>query len=546
VRDHCIRDDFTHKQIRNFLNFLRDTEHHNFLPKSVATLFKLKNVKMNLSKVPPGEYIHFSLRESINVKDYPFLNSVPTIRIDICIDGVPLVKSSKLVLWPILGNFCDNSTLHPFLIGCYVGYGGPNSINDYLGSLIDEVLIINENNGIEISGKTIPLEIRAFTCDAPARSFLAGTMYPTALRGCSKCNQVGRKESNYLIFQAKRGDLRSDLGFNLRLDPLYHHKEFLFENVPLELIDIGLVSQIPLEPMHLLDMGVTKRMMRLFVENKGNRYFRTKKILKETEDHYILIAAFVPVEFVRQPRDFAEICRYKSTEFRMILMYVGPVIFLERLNPEAFKLFMRLHCAVRLLYLAENYILAEKLLDEFVTNFESAFDKNYRSYNIHSLLHILQDAKTYVLTTISNYKFENFMQILKNKIKSPTNVPRQIANARAMGKFPKIASSKFDKIIINPQVRNNHCVLKNGNVVKVVWADKEGTSARGQVYKSHSDFYNSDFCSCQSLTGYILDPAELTEELVDFSLTGDVRSKLFRMPWKQKFVALPLIHHDLK
>jgi hypothetical protein len=87
--------------------------------------------------------------------------------------------------------------------------------------------------------------------------------------------------------------LRTDIYFNMRDDPGHHHKEFLFDNVPLELVDFGMVSNILLEPMHLLDLGIVKKILRLIVKNNGYKYFADKTKLSDTETHFLLISVCV-------------------------------------------------------------------------------------------------------------------------------------------------------------------------------------------------------------------------------------------------------------
>lgn len=75
--------------------------------------------------------------------------------------------------------------------------------------------------------------------------------------GCHICDQVGRKTNNRLTYSTRRGLPRTDESFALRYSP-EHYKSELF-NKPTALESSGMVTQFPVEPMHLLGLGVCKK-----------------------------------------------------------------------------------------------------------------------------------------------------------------------------------------------------------------------------------------------------------------------------------------------
>jgi hypothetical protein len=124
----------------------------------------------------------------MNIKDYPFLRDARKISNDICIDGVPLRKSSRLCMRPILGAFVDRRGEQPFIIGVYVGRRSPKSISEFMKDFVSEVQSINVD-GLVIEDRKVDFEIRAYCCDVPTRFFLASVKYPTSYDGCTKCCQ---------------------------------------------------------------------------------------------------------------------------------------------------------------------------------------------------------------------------------------------------------------------------------------------------------------------------------------------------------------------
>jgi hypothetical protein len=86
-----------------------------------------------------------------------YLHTTNTIEINI-----PLVKSSQLTMWPILGAFVNQRHISPFIIGVYCGYGSPKSINEYLADFVDEIKHINANEGIFVHNRKINFSLRCF------------------------------------------------------------------------------------------------------------------------------------------------------------------------------------------------------------------------------------------------------------------------------------------------------------------------------------------------------------------------------------------------
>jgi hypothetical protein len=100
---------------------LRTSSNRLDIPASPITLMGLPREELDIQTVSPKQYLHIGIGKNMKVADYPFLP------FDICIDGVSLVKSSKLWLWPILSAFVNKRGVKPFVIGVYAGYGSPKN-----------------------------------------------------------------------------------------------------------------------------------------------------------------------------------------------------------------------------------------------------------------------------------------------------------------------------------------------------------------------------------------------------------------------------------
>lgn len=117
-----------------------------------------------------------------------------------------------------------------------------------------------QRDGIEVSKDRIVknFRFRCFIADAPARALASSTMGHSSYFGCPKCNQVCFSEGHKLYYQFFVGELRMDESFLKREDILHHKPEFQHRAPLLEGI-IGMVSQIVIEAMHAVDLGVTKK-----------------------------------------------------------------------------------------------------------------------------------------------------------------------------------------------------------------------------------------------------------------------------------------------
>lgn len=120
------------------------------------------------------------------------LVSLNEIIIDVGIDGLPLFKSSKVCLWPILGKIA-NTNITPFIIGVYCGKNKPLSPEDFMSDFCSEVADL-QINGFKFNDEenvAISFKIRCFICDTPAKSFITGTKHHNSFHGCHKCCQIG-------------------------------------------------------------------------------------------------------------------------------------------------------------------------------------------------------------------------------------------------------------------------------------------------------------------------------------------------------------------
>lgn len=53
-----------------------------------------------------------------------------------------------------MGSFVDQPSIHPFVPGCYAGYGDPKDPNDFMKEFVEELKQLKEN-GVEVTKNRI-------------------------------------------------------------------------------------------------------------------------------------------------------------------------------------------------------------------------------------------------------------------------------------------------------------------------------------------------------------------------------------------------------
>ena len=101
------------------------------LPKTKSALFRNKQddkTELFITRiVSPGKYLHFGIEKCINRYETNFISDFEENSCHFNVDGLPLYKSSRTSIWPILGSFSNCRSRSPFIVGAWVGEGHPSS-----------------------------------------------------------------------------------------------------------------------------------------------------------------------------------------------------------------------------------------------------------------------------------------------------------------------------------------------------------------------------------------------------------------------------------
>jgi len=413
------------------LKGLKTHECFKNLPNSSRTILETPTNSSNLIRnVKPGIYYHFGLAKGIQMYAP---NNLSTIKIAIGIDGLPLSKSSSSQFWPILAYIANHPSYKTvFPIGIYHGNKKPSDSNDFLLDLVEEVKRLTLN-GIILNDTKVNVVIHLICCDAPAKSFILKVKGHTGFFSCTRCSIEGEYVNRRICFpytQSKSVE-RTHIGYVNALDEDYHSIPNVISNIS-ELNNIDLVKLFPVDYMHLVCLGVMKKLLFLWVQ-KGplNVRLRSTKI-NELSSLLLSLNSCTTSDFVRKNRSIQDLCRWKATEFRLFLLYSGQVVLKNIISKECYNNFMSLNIAMMILLSPDFEFLldyAGQLLDFFVQSFQNIYGVQYVSHNIHGLLHLCDDYIEYgPLDNCSAFKFENHMKQLKSYLRKHEKPLQQVIN----------------------------------------------------------------------------------------------------------------------
>lgn len=415
----------------------------NELPKDPRTLLKT-TISYNIQRKCGGEYYHFGIKQNIiNIlsAQSEIEPTYQTLQLQINIDGLPLLKSSNNQFWPILGRLVNIPSKEPFVIGIFSGTTKPTNLSDYLKDFINEFNELKEN-GMTYCDEYFKIAISSVICDAPAKAFVKNIKQYSGYYGCDKCAQEGEWRGK-MTFPEINAPLRTDQSFQMMTDE-EHHKG------PSPLSDTGLkmITQFPIDYMHMTCLGVVKRMLLIWMKGPLNNRLNSRTIQQISSD-LVHLRPFIPSEFARKPRSLCEIDRWKATEFRQFLLYTGPVVLEHHLHENLYKNVLLFSVSLHILlnsFLVEVYSgYANELLAAFVEHFGQIYGGESLVYNVHGPTHLAADAKQYgTLDNISSFPFENYLKKLKKMVRKPSFLLSQVIRRLSENRSVKVEDDKYE------------------------------------------------------------------------------------------------------
>lgn len=300
----------------------------------------------------------------------------------------------------------------------------------YLSELVTELIHLC-TNGIDLSLGKKKVVVEAFSCDAPAKSYILKIKGHTGFSSCTRCKTVGVFLERRVCFPDLINVKRTHDEFLNRCDEDYQTSDpiSILSTIP----GINMVHSFPLDYMHLVCLGVVKKKILLWlgcIKNSPLSIRLPSKSVKLISTRLLHLKICVTCDFARIPRGLNEVLRWKATEFRTFILYTGPIVLQSIIGEECYEHFICLHvCMTVLLSRTHGRLLhfIEKLLNYYVNKFGEMYGKEFMSHNIHGLLHLIDDYKQFgPLDNCSCFPYENFMQLLKKMVRSNAKPLQQV------------------------------------------------------------------------------------------------------------------------
>lgn len=360
------------------------------------------------------KYVYLGLSEKCKtaVKSH----KLSYLELSIGIDGLPIFKSSKTTLWPVLC-LINNIPSTVFAVALVMGENKPIN-TDFLIDTVDELheLMIN---GLAINGKDIPVTLTSVICDSPAKAMVKCVKLFSGYYGCDRCEVKGEYVMHRMTYPYTQAPapLRTDLRFRQQANKQHHLGE-----TPLCRLNIDMVQCFPFDYMHCVCLGVMKKLLEAWLNGSKAVKLSATEVSK-LDEKLSYIKKKTPKDFVRKPRSVQEIDMWKATEFRLFLLYVGKVVLKSIVSDAVYQHFMKFSSAICILVSAEltikHHRLAHRLLTDFVRETAEIYGNQFMVYNIHTLLHLTEDSLRYgSLENCSAFIFESYLGKMKRLVRS--------------------------------------------------------------------------------------------------------------------------------
>lgn len=278
------------------------------LPLDCRTLLKTPRSTVTYD-IAGGQYHHFGLNSCIEKiiecqQQKGIVNHA--IELLINVDGAPVGKSSDKDLWPIL---CSDKIVKKV----YIVVSKPADADEFLQHFVHEA-VEYVTTGFTVNDQRYDITVGGIICDAPAKAYILGIKSHSGYSSCTKCDIYGTWRKG-VCFPEENSNPRTDEKFkNFEyMEEKYQLRKTCLTKIP----KLGLVSKVPLDPMHLLFLGVVRKIIYILLFGATRRKLPAH-VIEAISQILLALRDHVPYEFARKPRHLKYIKIFKATEFRQV------------------------------------------------------------------------------------------------------------------------------------------------------------------------------------------------------------------------------------
>ncbi|XP_040356862.2 uncharacterized protein LOC121046562 [Ixodes scapularis] len=303
-------------------------------------------------------------------------------------------------------------------------------------------------------------------------------------------------------------------------------------------LNIDMVTWFPTEYMHLVCLGVMRRLLKNWVCPGYSK--RLSRVLRSRLNEGLRqSAAFFPSHFQRKPRGTEELDRWKATEYRTFLLYVGPVLLKHVVTPEQYEHFLMLHVAIRILVSPKYHLVfnqfSRDLLRYFVQEFGKLYGARQLVYNVHTLSHLADQCLDHgPLDSFSAFPFESYLGKIKKKLRSSNKPLAQLSRRISEVRHTAHIQAKA----VQHQVKPGDCFMFSESPVVVLKILSD--SFEGGILPNPRNFFKVPLKSSE-LGIWRCDSIELEAKIWPLA---DLQNAVqcVKLEYKQGHVVLPLLH----
>ena len=485
---------WTEKQKRGMVNII-NTYYNGNLPSIHKISQSTINVK--IEELGEGKFSYFGLETGIQSRLAAcpqFASTVAKIDLVINVDGIPISRSSKRNIWPIL---CTFGYFSPITVAVFEGRGKPSSLHTFVKKFLDELIDLQQHGVKFIHGEKnycIPVSTKAWVCDAPAREWLKNTKGHSGYNACERCTMEGSRPSGHFChnsIQYSDAQPRTDEDFACLkyTDSSDSRRAHQHGKTPLIDYNIPCVTLFALDYMHVVCLGVVKRWLSVLTGKMhliGSTRPLEKYLCERLDIQKATMGRILPSDFTRQEqRTIGDIAYWKAKELRNFLLYTGPVLLKILLNSSdncksrEYEAFITFSACMRILLL-DNHLRrtallpkVKELLQWVVEETTDLYGSSFPTYNVHCLVHLPEDCENIgcSLQDISSFPFENHLGVIKSQLNRNYKNPI-VSIARKLCLFdrrqPQMEGRFTGTVGTAACKSNDSCfILDNGDVVLV-------------------------------------------------------------------------------
>jgi len=391
-------------------------EEYNNICKDPRTLRKTPRTT-DTKAMDGGFYVHFGLIKNILLLLMdPRYKDTMSIGLQLNFDGVE-VKDNNM--WPQQARIVSPFLSSPFLVGTFYGPKKLTDVHEYLKDLIVELKISMEN-GIHhpITDKCVKVWLHSVCCDIPAKALIKQMPGHTGFSSCDKCYVLGETLAGRRAFVEDNVPLRDNDWFTL-------HRT---NSSPFQVLQVDMSTLFPIDYMHCVCLGIMKTLIWIWYDSE----IAKPKYKRDLLDRAISeLQSKTPCDFNTRTCDPLSVGDQKATQYRLFLLYVGPVVLKNFLSEDEYRNFLKLNVAITIMCHPAKHrnlvTFAHQLLKSFVQQFSVLYGAHLVSSNFHYLYHIGEDCKRYgPLDLFSCFPYEANMGKIKGAINSPSYPASQL------------------------------------------------------------------------------------------------------------------------